>query len=156
MKWKRIAGYEDYEISDTGLVRSLKRGGTRVLSPRKNGRNGYLFVSLCKEGKAKHIFVHRLVAEAFVPNPLGLETVNHKDEDKTNNQVSNLEWLTRGDNVRYSNDMPVLQFDRLGNLVSRFPSLNEAARQTGIAAQSICSVCNGKRKTAGGYGWQFA
>ena len=79
MKWKRIAGYEDYEISDTGLVRSLKRGGTRVLSPRKNGRNGYLFVSLCKEGKAKHIFVHRLVAEAFVPNPLGLETVNHRD-----------------------------------------------------------------------------
>ena len=156
MHWKQIAGYEDYEISDTGLVRSLKRGRKRVLSPRKNGRNGYLFVSLYAGGKVKHVFVHRLVAEAFLPNPLGLETVNHKNEDKSDNNVSNREWMTRGDNCRYSNDMPVLQFDRLGNLVSRFPSLKEAGRQTGIAAQSICSVCNGRRKTAGGYGWQFA
>ena len=155
MKWKRIAGYEDYEISDTGLVRSLKRGGTRVLIPGRD-RDGYLYVRLCKDGKAKHMSIHRLVASAFVPNPMNFPTVNHKDENKRNNAVSNLEWLSLADNNRYSIDKSVLQLDRRGNVVNRFPSMTEAARQTGVAVSGISRACSGRLKTAGGYGWQFA
>lgn len=100
MTWKPIDKFEDYEVSDTGLVRSLKNGRKRILSPGKN-QWGYLHVNLCRNGKAKHMYVHRLVADAFIPNPLGLPTVNHKDENKLNNNAENLEWLTMGDNNRY-------------------------------------------------------
>ena len=156
MTWKSIKGYEDYEISDTGLVRSLKYGKKRILSPRKNGRTGYLWVVLYKDGKYKCLYVHRIVAEAFIPNPLGLETVNHRDENKLNNRVENLEWMTQGDNARYSNDKPILQLDKCGNVVDRFPSMSEAERQTGISDGNISLVCNGIRKTARGYVWKFA
>lgn len=102
MIWKEISGYEGiYEVSDTGLVRSLKFDKAKILKPQNNGW-GYLHVRLCKNGKAKITKIHRLVAEAFLPNPLSLETVNHIDEDKTNNNVSNLEWMSRTDNVAYS------------------------------------------------------
>lgn len=155
MHWKQIAGYEDYEISDSGLVRSLKRGRTRVLKPAKH-RDGYLIVRLCEDGKAKHMSIHRLVAEAFIPNPSGLPTVNHKNEDKSDNNVANLEWLTVPENNRYSIDKSVIQLDRQGNVVNRFPSMTEAARQTSVAISGISRVCRGRLKTAGGYGWQFA
>ena len=166
-QWKSITGYEGlYEVSDTGLVRSLKDGNKRILSSRK--RRGYLAVDLRRDGKRKTMSVHRLVAAAFIPNPLGLKTVNHRDENKTNNNVSNLEWMTQGDNNRYGTHglkllknlappKPVRQLDPLGNIVNRFPSIREAARQTGISDGSICEVCNGGiRKTAGGFSWKYA
>lgn len=164
MKWKQIAGYEDYWVSDTGLVRSLKYGKERILRAYKD-RKGYLAVQLCKNGKVERMLVHRLVAEAFIPNPLGLETVNHRDEDKTNNEVFNLDWLTVADNVRYGTGIercalahgkPVCQLDALGNLVGQFPSMSEAERQTGINQSNISLACNGRRKTAGGYSWRYA
>lgn len=166
MNWKPINGYEGlYEVSETGLVRSLRHGKKRILSPGKTG-DGYLMVGLCRDGKRTGLLIHRLVAEAFLPNPRGLPTVNHRDENKLNNEVSNLEWLTMADNARYgtrvqrvalANSKPVLQLDKLGNIVNRFPSLKEAERQTGIARPSICVVCNGGRlKTAGGFSWKYA
>ena len=166
MTWKQIKGYEDYEVSDTGLVRSLKRGKKRILRPGKKG-DGYLAVGLRKDGKRKNIYVHRLVAEAFIPNPLGLETVNHRDENKLNNRVENLEWMSLADNNRYgthdlrsalAKEKPVSQLDRQGNVVRQFPSLKEAGRRTGISQSRICQVCQGRRryKTAGGYFWRYA
>lgn len=103
--WLPIAGYEGlYEVSDLGRVRSLVRRNNRwkpgVLKPRKD-RRGYLHVRLYKDGKVKDMSVHRLVAEAFIPNPLNLETVNHKDENKQNNAGSNLEWMSVADNINY-------------------------------------------------------
>lgn len=171
MTWKQIKGYEDYEVSDTGLVRSLKRGKKKILAPAKNGRTGYLHVNLHKDGKRKCLLVHRLVAEAFVPNPQNLPTVNHRDENKLNNEASNLEWLTTAENNRYGTrdlrialtlrnrpdvSKQVIQLDKFGKVVSQFSSMSEAARQTGIAWSGISQACNGWYKTAGGYFWKFA
>lgn len=96
MKMVDIKGFEGrYAVTEDGQVWSYK--SNRFLSPYLNQR-GYLLVDLCGDGFRKQYRVHRLVAEAFIPNPLGLETVNHKDEVKTNNHVDNLEWMTRLDN----------------------------------------------------------
>lgn len=161
--WRPVVGYEGlYEVSDLGNVRSLKSGRwrneQRILIPWKVC--GYLRVQLTKDRIRKHIFVHRLVAEAFVPNPNNLETVNHRDEDKTNNSASNLEWMTRADNTAYSQPQlaarQVQQLDKQGNLLAVFPSAKEAQRVTEIAQSSICRCCNGKRKFAGGFKWRFA
>ena len=166
MIWKEISGYDGlYEVSDTGLVRSLKFGKTRILKPRKR-RDGYLSVMLCKDSKYKIMFVHRLVASAFIPNPQNLDTVNHKNEDKHNNNISNLEWMTLADNQNYgtrnkriaeAHSKQVQQLDKkTGELLATFPSIQEAERQTGIADSNICSCCRGKLKSAGGYRWSYA
>ena len=154
--WKSIAGYEGlYEVSDTGLVRSLKFGKTRILKPGNTGW-GYLAVNLCKDGIQKSVKVHRLVANAFLPNPQNLETVNHKDEDKTNNNVSNLEWMTLADNKRYSANKSVQMFDKsTGELLAAFPSIIEAERRTGINDGHIYECCSGNRRSAGGYVWRY-
>ena len=154
--WKAIAGYEGlYEASDLGRVRSLKFGKERILK-HFNNTCGYLRVNLYKDGKKKTPFVHRIVADAFISKPQGLDTVNHKDEDKTNNTVSNLEWMSRGDNKRYSANKSVQMFDKkTGELLATFPSLHEAKRVTGINHGNISECCNGKRKSAGGYIWRY-
>ena len=162
--WKEIAGYEGlYEVSDLGRVKSINynhTGTEKILKPGKN-TSGYLFVYLCKDGQKKMSLVHRLVAEAFIPNPNNLETVNHKDEVKTNNVASNLEWMSQGDNVAYSQPQwakrSVQMFDKqTGELLATFPSTMEAERVTGIDQSSISKCCNGKYKSAGGYIWRYA
>ena len=97
-EWRPIVGFEGlYEVSNTGQVRNC-RG--KLLRPGLN-HNGYLKCVLCKKGKTKTIYIHRLVAQAFIPNPQDLPQVNHKDEDKTNNSVDNLEWCSSKYNVNY-------------------------------------------------------
>lgn len=109
--WKEIQGYEGlYEVSDTGIVRSLDRircgrvGGYikgQEIKPRDNIAN-YLVVDLCKEGNKRIHRVHRLVANAFIPNPLNKPEVNHKDGDRHNNNVENLEWCTHQENIQHA------------------------------------------------------
>ena len=166
-QWKAIAGYEGlYQVSNLGRVKSLNynhTGTERIIISRKN-RGGYLYV------KRKTITVHRLVATAFISNPHNLETINHKDEDKTNNTVSNLEWMSIKDNINYGthnkrasetqiNDKnkskAVQMFDRQGNLLATFPSTHEAERVTGIDHSHISKCCNGKHKSTGGYIWRY-
>ena len=162
--WKSIAGYEGlYEVSDLGRVRSQRFGKERILKPEKNNC-GYLQVCLCKDCHTKKLLVHRLVADAFVPNPNNLDTVNHKDEVKTNNTVTNLEWMSVKDNLNYGTrnkrvaealSKQVKMFDKkTGELLETFPSTREAERVTGIYHSHISKCCNGKLKSAGGYIWR--
>lgn len=167
--WKPIAGYEGlYEVSNLGQVRSLPRKNVKggIKSPTET-KWGYLICPLWKNGKAKHCSVHRLVAEAFIPNPENKPTVNHIDCNRKNNRADNLEWATQSENVRHSvklghyaesgaESKPVFQIERTGQFQNKFRSINEAARITGVSQQSISMCCNGKLKSAGGYLWKFA
>lgn len=103
-EWKPIEGYEGlYEVSNLGRVKSLNYNRTKQEKILKQGKmkNGYLYVILCKEGKMKIFYIHRLVATTFIENPNNFRFVNHKDENKTNNLVSNLEWCTHQYNIKY-------------------------------------------------------
>lgn len=102
--WKDIPEYEGlYQVSNLGNVRSLNYNKTKKIKVLKQGiqKKGYLFITLSKEGKHKSYNAHRLVAKVFIPNPNNLPQVNHKDEDKTNNSVENLEWCSAEYNVNY-------------------------------------------------------
>ena len=94
-QWKTIEGYENYEVSTLGNVRNLKTG--RILSPGDN-RRGYYFINLRKDGKTMPRTIHRLVADAFIPNPANKTCVDHQDRNRMNNVVSNLRWVTHSEN----------------------------------------------------------
>ncbi|WP_277407911.1 NUMOD4 domain-containing protein [Lacrimispora xylanisolvens] len=155
--WREIKGYEGfYSISNLGNVKNLITG--KILNPALKS-NGYLSVDLRYE-RPKTVSIHRLVAEAFIQNPLGLPYVNHKDEFKTNNRVENLEWCTAKYNANYGcgalvKNTPVLQFDMNGKFVKVWTSIKEAATTLGIKYQGISRVCRGERKSSGGYIWKY-
>lgn len=162
--WLPIKGYTGlYEISDQGRVRSLnykRTGRTQVLKPLMI-RSGYLQVMLYKDGKSKPYLVHRLVAEAFLANAEDLPEVNHLDECKTHNAVSNLEWCDRSHNINYGTrnariSKPVQQFSMDGRLINTWSSMMEAERVTGVNQGNISSCCNGKLPTAGRFVWRYA
>lgn len=166
-QWRDVAGYEGlYRISDEGDVIALPRivecNGKLMhrkgnpIKPHLRGKNGlyYVAVSLSKNGKTKAHSVHRLVAEAFLPNENGLPEINHKDENPFNNRVDNLEWCSRQYNIDYSKSKPVAQIDG-GRVVARFKSIKEAGRQTGIKRTGINNVLTGWAETAGGFHWAY-
>lgn len=172
--WKSISGYEGlYEVSDLGRVKSLGNNKSRKEKILKLGKDtgGYLYVNLWKDGHGKNMLVHRLVAEAFIPNPNNLATINHKDEVKTNNIVNNLEWMSKRDNLNYgtrnkrsaearlnqpSASKQVQMFDKsTGELLATFPSTHEVERIMGIPQSNVCACCIGKYKHAGGYIWKY-
>ena len=158
VEYKLIEGYPDYMVSSDGKVWSLKYGRMKELKPETNTR-GYLQVGLCNNGQLTFKLVHRLVAEAFIPNPDNLPQVNHKDEDKTNNSVENLEWCTAEYNSNFGtrNEKVAKALSKAVVCVETgevYPSTHEASRKTGVNQRNICSCCNGKRQSAGGYHWQ--
>lgn len=102
-EWRDVVGYEGlYQVSNFGRIKSLPKYyfGERMLSPTDNG-SGYLIVSLTKNEKRKNHYIHRIVAEAFIPNKENKPTVNHKDRDKQNNIISNLEWATFSEQIHH-------------------------------------------------------
>ena len=166
--WKDIRNYENYyQVSNYGRVRSLDR----IIKDTKSKRLykgkilkltstnwGYLTVSLKKNSKSRKFFVHRLVAEAFVPNPNKLEVVNHKDEDKLNNSATNLDWCTLKDNMLYSkknNKRSILQYDKNGNFVKIWSSITEAAQHFKVNVSLISQCLNGKIASATNYVWRY-
>lgn len=156
--FKDIEGYEGYQVSNLGRVKSFKRGKEKFLRNKRN--KGYIFVFLYKEGKRKECSVHRLVANAFLPNPDNLPQINHKDEDKSNNNVDNLEWCSASYNMNYATrpliaSKTVYQYSLNGEFVAEYPSTMEVQRQLGFAHTHISYCCNGKRKQAYGYIWRY-
>ncbi|MBR6503165.1 MAG: HNH endonuclease [Clostridia bacterium] len=163
--WRDIPGYNGrYQVSNCGNVRTNDynhTGITKLLSMHDNGR-GYLIVSLTKNNKGKKFKVHRLVAECFIDNPDNLPVVNHKDENKQNNHVNNLEWCTNDYNTHYGTAIkrrgkPVKQMLN-GLIINQFDSASDAQRKTGINRKHIVECCKQKPHchTAGGYKWQYA
>ena len=128
----------------------VKNKHGRILKPEI--RNGYYSVSLMKNGKRRNYRIHRLVAETFIPNIRHLLMVNHKDEDKLNNKVENLEWCDNTYNSQYPNDLSVYCFD----LDEYFRSASEAAVHTGACRTSIVKACRGQLSQAGGKLWCYA
>ena len=177
--WRDIQGYEGiYMVSNQGNVLSVNFGSMHSGKPKvmklSKSSSGYLHVQLYKNGVAKTLLVHTLVANAFIPNPDCLPEVNHKDGDKTNNTVSNLEWVTKSQNTIHAiknnfrpvnhslgkkgkdckTSKPVEQYNLDGSFIRLWDSREDAAASLGVRRSSICDCANGRKKTCCGYVWK--
>lgn len=173
----QIKDFPNYYITDSGDVYSRdynRTGRTKKLVACK-GRHGYLKVMLSKDNNNYNKSIHRLVAEAFIPNPENKPQVNHIDGNIKNNSVYNLEWVTCSENILHSynvlhktpnrsmlgkfgkehNRSKIIQQIKNGKVITEFYGSAEAQRHTGIWKSVICNCCNGKAKTAGGYQWSY-
>lgn len=168
--WKPVKNYEGlYEVSNLGEVRSLDRTDSigrkikgRLLKPAQC--KGYQVVGLHKKGKMKQVYIHRLVAEAFIGEPPKGYEVNHIDENKANNCVDNLEYLTHLGNMRYGTGIARMK-EKQGkavvgtNLITGekriYKSLTEASKDLNCNRSNIGSVAHGRFRQAAGYKWEF-
>lgn len=181
--WKQVKGFEGlFEVSNFGRVKRLPYtliGNTKGFKKSyvryfKGGvlkgtvcKNGYCRVTLAKNGETHYCHVHRLVAEAFIPNPENLPFVNHIDEVRTNNRVDNLEWCSCQYNNTYkdarkrfaeaysrNHSYPIKMLTLSGKLVQTFPSIKEAAKAVGVTANTVYRAIVKERKTAAGHIWE--
>lgn len=172
--WRPIVGTQGFiEVSNEGRVRSLLRGTPRVLKPQTDN-NGYYRITVTVERVKATYKVHREVAKAFIDNPDNLPQVNHKDGNKTNNRVSNLEWMTNRENAHHainnglwdsviegarreneSRKIPIIAYRKDGDPCTRYyESIREAERD--INSRHICDVLKGKRTHVKGWSFQYA
>lgn len=158
--YKTIEEYPNYEVSNMGNVR---RKGRKILRPLFTKNTGYYMVCLYNEFGNKRVLIHRLVAQAFIPNPNNYPVVNHINEDKTDNRVENLEWCTQSYNINYgtsinkirkSKQKGCLQMDMEGNIIKEWECIRVAQRTLKI--NNISKCCMGKMRTTGGYKWKYA
>lgn len=169
--WIDIKGFEGrYQVSPDGMVRNVKT--LRILKPKNS--KGYLQVCL---GARNYSYIHRLVAQAFIPNPDELPQVNHLDGIKSNNAVTNLEWCSASGNLKHayecglldstacknpksgyehSRSRAVVMSSESGHIQITYPSIRNAAAETGVDQSSIHGALHGKFKQAGGWRWQFS
>ena len=182
--WKDIDGYEGYQVSNLGRVKSLDRIDSNnhplkgvILKPYISN-SGYLLVGLYKQQRCYKKLVHRLVAEAFIPNPDNNPEIDHISTIKTDNRVENLRWVTQKENInnpltktkmrinarkpskgkygkKHHRSKPIIQYDKDGNFIREWDCANDVERVLGISNKHIGSVCLGKRKSCGGYIWKY-
>lgn len=159
-EWKPISGFENYMISNCGRVFNINTGN--ILSGSVDNK-GYIRFDMCLNGKRIVRSGHRLVAEAFLEKTEGKDYVNHKDGNKANNNVDNLEWCTPKENTRHAFD--VLMIDpnakrkkpvRCKETGMVFNSITEASAKTGADLTKIILVCKKQRRTSGGFHWEYA
>lgn len=175
--WRDIKGYEGlYQVSNLGRVRSFHGGSERIM--KQTLQNGYLRITLLKNEKSKRFLSHRLVALAFIPNPENKPQVNHIDEDKTNNRVDNLNWMTSKENndwgtrkgraISSSINNPKRDYLELGKKFSKpiyyinekgdkicFSGIHEASRTLNVTAQAVSRNLHGYTKTCKGFVFMF-
>lgn len=159
--FKEIKNYEGlYSVSNLGNVYSIR--SNKIL--KKIEKCSYLCVELKVHQKGKYKLIHRLVAEAFIENPNNYPCVNHKDENKHNNSVENLEWCTYKYNNNYGTAIErraaktkkaIQMLDLYGNVIKEFSSIKDAAEYLGKNTGHICDCCLGNRNTAYGYRWKY-
>lgn len=170
-QWKPIPGYESYSASSNGRIRRNRGPDSKgyiwkehYLSQQMN-RFGYMSVALCKNGKVHRMFVHRAVMLAFVGEcPNGYQ-VNHIDENKINNRIENLEYVTPKENANHGTHIEriaaklrkggVYQYTKDGELVNVFKSIRDVNESTGYDASNVAKVCRGKMKSAYGFIWKY-
>lgn len=189
--WKDVVGYEGlYQVSNLGNVKSVEREmqnyrGNKFIKVSKPigkfiNKYGYIRVTLYKNGTPRAFTVHRLVATAFIPNPMGLKDINHIDFNKKNNNIENLEWCSRSYNVKHAikhnpnilagikknavkGRKPIIQYTLDGKFVKKYNSVCEASKELGLSTSHICCVANKKaekgqtyiRKSSGGFIWRY-
>lgn len=173
--WKPVKNYEGYyEISNLGRVKSVERiikcksrnnfkQKEKILATRPNNR-GYIMVGLHKDKNYKLVLVHRLVAEAFIPNPNNLPQVNHIDENKQNNHWNNLEYCDNWYNSHYGTRIErcnakqkkkkINQYSLNGKFIRQWESVASIRKKLSI--NNICKACTGEYKQAGGFVWKYA
>lgn len=165
--WKDIPEYENiYQASNFGNIKSIKRN--IILKPIIRN-DGYLFVNLSKNGKSKPIKIHKIIAKTFLNNLYNYPVINHKDGNKSNNKVDNLEYCSQSYNlkeayrigIRKANKTNVgkrkkiLQINKNGKIINEWNSIKEASIQLHIKDSNISQVCKNKRNYAGGYIWRY-
>ena len=167
--FKRIIGFENYSVNENGVVVNMIT--SHIKSPCPNNK-GYLFVDLYKHNRRHREYVHRLVANAFIPNPQNKPYINHIDGDPTNNTFDNLEWCTPLENVEHASKTictmkqyflannkrkkAVKQIDyKSGRLINVFPSIREASRATNIPSSNIVCVLKGRQSRTKNYSWCY-
>lgn len=149
-RWSEIEGFSPYEVSNIGRVRG--RNGVMKPVPLKNG---YLTVILRKGGKSYCKYIHRLVASAFLPTADKRLQINHRDKNKANNRVDNLEWCTAEYNVSYSLGKPVGQYAADGTLVKRWECARKAERELGYSHGTVDKCASGKYKQTHGFLFKY-
>ena len=167
----RIEGFENYTIDENGKVMNTNTGKEKIPCSNYVG-NGYLYVDLYKNNKSHKRYLHRLVAQAFLPNPQNKPYVNHKDGNTKNNNATNLEWCTPLENVEHASKTiktmkqykianerrkkAVNMIDRFtGSRVATFSSIREAERTMGISASNITACLKGRQKYTKDYSWCY-
>lgn len=177
--WKNVVGYEGlYKVSNLGNVLSIPRQGTHskkeYLLTKTKTKKGYLNVTLLKKCKPFYTGVHRLVAQAFIPNPQDKPQVNHIDGNKENNCVNNLEWVTNEENMQHSwktglrsinksykygknnaLSIKVNQYSLSGDFIKTWYCIKDIERELGFDNRNICACCRHKKNIAYGYIWRY-
>ena len=166
-EWEPIKDFYGYYINRNGEVKSTNafKGTKEIILKGSISSRGYKIVSLMNCGKVYSRTIHKLLAQTFIPNPNNLPCINHKDGNKLNNSLDNLEWCDYGYNESEAyrlklkrpriKEKQLYQKDKKGNIIAIWNSVNELERLFGYSTGNICEVCNGNRKTAYGYRWEY-
>lgn len=164
--WKDVVGFEGYKVSNYGKVKTVKFGRDSIL--HTSLARGYPHVTLYKNGIKNTKSVHRIVAEAFIPNTNNLPQVDHIDGNRANAALSNLRWCTAKENQNFEiaqkkriyvhilkEGKPIVQYSLKGEFINRWNSVSTASRTLGITREGIRDCCLGKQKTAFGFVWKY-